>query len=297
MHKFERVPVDKKVLMTVWGLANQDVYRKIGNLFDTSRGSAQKCIMEVCCAVAKYLKPVYIRLPAATQCFAIASETEQKYGLPGVCGSLDGTHIPVKPPSGDRDSFINRKGFPSVNVLAVCDNKLQFTYVYADRAGSVHDARVLRVSSLGNMLETGAWPSSGEDGLHLLGDSAYPLLPNLLVPYRDNGYLTDVQRRYNALHSSARSVVERAFGRLKGKFRRLKGIDATRTRNALHMIEAAFTLHNFILHHEEDIDNSDEDGEDDTDVTVDRGLNDSHMGTAVARQRAKEKRDRIASSL
>jgi len=52
-----------------------------------------------------------------------------------------------------------------VNVLAVCDNKMHFTYVYADRAGSIHDARVLRVSSLGDMLETGVWPSSGEDRL------------------------------------------------------------------------------------------------------------------------------------
>jgi len=74
------------------------------------------------------------------------------------------------------------KGFASVNVLAVCDNKMRFTCVYAARAGSVHDAHVLRVSSLANMLETSAWPSSGENSLHLLGDSAYTLLPNLLVP-------------------------------------------------------------------------------------------------------------------
>jgi len=79
----------------------------------------------------------------------------KKYGFPGVCGCIDGTHILAKPPSWDRDSYINRKDFPSVNVLAVCDNKMHFTYVYADRAGSVHDARVLRVSSLGGMLETG----------------------------------------------------------------------------------------------------------------------------------------------
>jgi len=52
---------------------------------------------------------------------------------------------------------------------------------------AVYDARVIRVSSLGNVLKTGAWPSSGKNSLHLLSDSAYPLLPSLLVPYRDNG--------------------------------------------------------------------------------------------------------------
>ena len=57
------------------------------------------------------------------------------------------------------------------------------------------------------------------------------------MPFRDNGYLTEAQRKFNATHSSAHSIVERAFGRLKGKFRRLKGTDATCTRNALQMIE------------------------------------------------------------
>jgi len=90
------------------------------------------------------------------------------------------------------------EGFASVNVLSVCDNKIHFKYVYAARAGSVHDAHVLRVSSLGNMLEASAWPSSGENNLHLLGDSAYPLLPNLLVPYRDNGYFREDTMHYIA---------------------------------------------------------------------------------------------------
>jgi len=35
-------------------------------------------------------------------------------GFPGVCGFIDGTDIPVKPPSWDRDSYINRKDFPGV---------------------------------------------------------------------------------------------------------------------------------------------------------------------------------------
>ena len=55
MHKFERVAIEKKMLITIWELANQDVYWEIGNLFDTSRGGAQRCIMEVCSAVTDNL--------------------------------------------------------------------------------------------------------------------------------------------------------------------------------------------------------------------------------------------------
>ena len=38
---------------------------------------------------------------------------------------------------------------------------------------------------------------------YLLWDSAYPLLPRLLVPHRDNGHLTAKQRNYEFLQSSS----------------------------------------------------------------------------------------------
>ena len=79
-HKFERMPVEKKVLMSVWDLAKQNVYRKFGNLFDTSRGGVRKCMIEACCAIAVHLKPVYIQLPTVPQSTTITDETEQKHG-------------------------------------------------------------------------------------------------------------------------------------------------------------------------------------------------------------------------
>ncbi|WAR04915.1 hypothetical protein MAR_020284 [Mya arenaria] len=55
---------------------------------------------------------------------------------------------------------------------------------------------------------------------HVLGDSAYPNLTWLLIPFtfRDTGNLTPVQKKYNLTHSAIRSTVERAFGLLKGRF-------------------------------------------------------------------------------
>lgn len=278
--------------MTVWTLANQDTFRSIGNLFGMSRGGAHWCVFQVCRAIAS-VKSEYIKWPSTEDYPASASAFDRKYGMPNVVGCIDGTHIPVKAPANDRDSYMNRKGYTSINVLAVCDEGMRFTYVYADRAGSVHDARVLRVSSLGHDLVSDTFLDDGK--YHLLGDSAYPLLPTLLVPYRDNGHLTQEQRRFNTIHSSARSIVERAFGRLKGKFRRLRGIDATCLKNALLVIEASFVLHNFILgYDEEKEDYSCEMELGDDEVTCGH---DAAIGGSSLKLVAQAKRDQIAKML
>ena len=54
-----------------------------------------------------------------------ASGFERKYGIPNVVGCIDRTHIPVKMPANDRDSYMNRKGYTSINVLAVCNESIR----------------------------------------------------------------------------------------------------------------------------------------------------------------------------
>lgn len=51
----------------------------------------------------------------------------------------------------------------------------------------------------------------------IVGDAAYPLLPWLLKPFVGN--LTEDEESFNCYISTARIVVENAFGRLKGRWR------------------------------------------------------------------------------
>ena len=47
----------------------------------------------------------------------------EKGGFPGVIGCIDGTHIRIQGPSAHESDFVNRKGFHSINVQAICDHR------------------------------------------------------------------------------------------------------------------------------------------------------------------------------
>ena len=234
------------MLLTIWTLANPEAFRTVADRFGmTNRGLAHYCFINICRRLKCDLYPSVVVWPSASDCSTAVNEFEARYGFPGVVGCIDGCHIPVKAPSGDRDSYICRKGFPSVNLMAVCDHRKKFIYTYSDSPGSAHDSNVLHASELGIKLTEDRLFVNDEH--HLLGDSAYPLLPSLIVPFRDNGHMSPLEMRFNTIHSTARSVVERAFGLLKGKFRRLKGLDVTRTDLAPMIIDASCALHNVCL--------------------------------------------------
>ncbi|KAI4795467.1 hypothetical protein KUCAC02_031401 [Chaenocephalus aceratus] len=85
------------------------------------------------------------------------------------------------------------------------------------------------------------------EGMHIIGDSAYPLLPQLMRPYRDNGHLTARQRRFNQKLNVARVVIEHTFGLLKTKFRRLKCLYMKNIANISTAVTARCILHNMCL--------------------------------------------------
>ena len=53
-------------------------------------------------------------------------------------GAIDGTHIPVVMPASKQIPYIGRKGFPTQNVMAVCDFNMCFTFAWAGWEGSTY---------------------------------------------------------------------------------------------------------------------------------------------------------------
>ena len=85
----------------------------------------------------------------------------------------------------------------------------------------------------------------------LIGDSAYPINAWLMKPFCNNPSLTPQQKRYNYRLSRARTVVENAFGRLKGRWRRLMKRNDMHTKHIPVVISACCILHNLCEVHGE----------------------------------------------
>ena len=70
-------------------------------------------------------------------------------------GAIDGSHIPIIAANEDTNDYYNRKQFHSVVLQGVADVQGCFVHVSAGYTGSIHNARVLRMSSLINEVENG----------------------------------------------------------------------------------------------------------------------------------------------
>ncbi|KAI0230394.1 hypothetical protein LSAT2_019259 [Lamellibrachia satsuma] len=98
--------------------------------------------------------PNHVRLPNQRQADRMKAKFYYTNGFPNVVGSIDGTQICIQAPSENEHAFINRKGYHSINVQVMCDEDLLFINYIAKWPGSVHDARVLRESSLFDAFES-----------------------------------------------------------------------------------------------------------------------------------------------
>ncbi|KAL0544437.1 hypothetical protein IC582_019552 [Cucumis melo] len=174
-----------------------------------------------------------------------------KRPVPNCLGALDGTYIKVNVPAGDRPTFRTRKGEIATNVLGVCDTKGDFVYVLAGWEGSAADSRILRDAiSRQNGLQV-------PKGYYYLCDAGYPNAEGFLAPYRGQRYHlqewrgaanapTNAKEYFNMKHSSARNVIERAFGVLKGRWAILRGKSYYPLQVQCRTILACALLHNLI---------------------------------------------------
>ncbi|CAL9708123.1 unnamed protein product [Knipowitschia caucasica] len=205
-----------EVLIYVYWLAHGLSYRVVSRVFSIPRSTVHRVVHRVAQFIWNNLHRA-ISFPKMADIDAVSNGFAELAGTPllnKAVGAIDGCHVRIKPPSLHRLDYLNYKGFYSIQMQAICDHTGKFLDIFVGYPGSVHDTRILKNSSF---YLARRYPPS----YFILGDGGYPCLEGpiaLITPYREpvNGR---AQRKFNYHLSRARSIVERAFGIMKTRWR------------------------------------------------------------------------------
>uniref|UniRef100_A0A9I9ECF6 Retrotransposon protein n=1 Tax=Cucumis melo TaxID=3656 RepID=A0A9I9ECF6_CUCME len=151
--------------------------------------------------------------------------TDQRWKCFENClGALDGTYNKVNIPAADRPTFRTRKGKITTNVLGVCNIKGDLRRIrsrLADSTGCPCTTQRIASAKGGQRYRLQEWRGAGN------------------AP-------TTAKEYFNMKHSSARNLIERAFGLLKGHWEILRAKLYYPLQVQCRIILACCLLHNLI---------------------------------------------------
>ncbi|XP_055715016.1 putative nuclease HARBI1, partial [Phlebotomus papatasi] len=152
-----KIPLALKVLVALNFYCSGSYQKRLGQDFLTclSQASVSRIITQISRLIAEKLLNKYVTFPTTmAEVERVKTRFQEKYGIRGVIGVVDGTHIRL---SGlnhlTAHSFLGRKRYHSLNVMMVCDADCFITSVNANFPGSVHDSHIWRMSTLSTYLE------------------------------------------------------------------------------------------------------------------------------------------------
>ncbi|XP_017487762.1 PREDICTED: putative nuclease HARBI1 [Rhagoletis zephyria] len=198
--------ISHQVALCLYKIASCAEYRVVGDVFGVHKSTVHKYFHLVINAILQ-LRAEYLYFPKLEEAKTIAIAFQKITNIPNIIGAIDGTHIPILPPSDGYQDYVNRKGWPSIVMQAVVDNNYIFRDVSIKFPGSTHDATVFRESGLykysSQMIPNYYTDVNGmQTPMMLIGDPAYPLLPWLMKPY--TGHLEPEEESFNCYLSSGR---------------------------------------------------------------------------------------------
>ena len=231
------LPNTLRILITLRFLATGSFLSVISDIFNVHQSTVSRIINEIVSALVN-LAPLFLNFPSGQTAQAVKRSFYDLGGFPGVLGAVDCCHIRIQAPKSEsKQSYICRKGYPSINVQAVADTNYMFLNIVARWTGSVNDSRIFRNSGLCSEFETGV--HSG----YLLGDSGYGSKHFFMTPFLKP--ITAAQKRYNIAHKKTRVVVEQMFGQWKRRFHCLHAeIRLPNPETICQVITACAVLHN-----------------------------------------------------
>ncbi|POW20018.1 hypothetical protein PSHT_03987 [Puccinia striiformis] len=225
LRRGDPLSVEAQVAVGLYRLRHGSTYVTIGHIFNIGKETTDNASARFVTAVLAKFRIKAISFPHlnnTSQWAEIEESFENKHGIPGIVGAIDGTHVPLRKPPNDRwKSYINRKSWASIVFQCVVDGE-----------GNFRNVHLTTIPTIQHFLS----PCQKDLGCH-----------------RANGwdmYLSTVanpaNEDFNFIHSLTRMIVEQAFGRLKNRFRILLHAQLARPIRARKNAFACMVLHNML---------------------------------------------------
>jgi hypothetical protein len=168
----------------------------------------------------------------------------------GVIGAIDGLAIKIRCPTlsdeiADPGNYYCRKGFYALNAQVICDKFRRVLWISTGHKGSTHDSTAFLGTDLYKLLKERC-EYLLEHGLFLVGDTAYPLLTFLMVPFPKANAGSE-EDAFNFWLSNSRIQIECTFGENVmrwGIFWRKMSFDLFTVGK---IVNAAFLIHNYLI--------------------------------------------------
>ncbi|XP_028394515.1 protein ANTAGONIST OF LIKE HETEROCHROMATIN PROTEIN 1-like [Dendronephthya gigantea] len=244
----DAISAHEKLSLTLRFLAAGASYRDLAYSFRIPASTISQIVPEVCRALYECLC-----VPSSReQWLKIAKEFEEKWQFPHCVGAIDGKHVNIRAPPNTGSDYFNYKNHFSIVLLGVADANAQFIAFQLGDAGSQSDGGIFKHGSLSSLCKSELFPqpsclpgTSLAVPYYLIGDEAFALDVNLQKPYPHRSAMGD-EKVYNYRLSHARRIIENAFGIMCSRFRVLLCTLELDVPNAMQVVCACVTLHNFL---------------------------------------------------
>ena len=215
----EPIPPDFRLAITIYKLARGDYIYTIGEMCGLAKSTVCVIVTETCSAIINTLRDDTVKkyFPTSRDDF---QESMAKFGeewqFPYAFAAVDGSHLPIKCPKGGAQAmkqYFNFKGFYSIVLMALVDAEYRFIWASVGAPGNTHDSTLMQSTELWDRIVAGNVIPNIVQQIDIppliLGDGAF----------HGDAVFPEDKRYFNYRHSRARLVTERAFGRLKSRFR------------------------------------------------------------------------------
>lgn len=247
--------VEKQVAIAMRRLASGEAQVSVGGAFGVGQSTVSQVTWRFIESMEERAKH-HLQWPEPERMAQIKNEFEAVFRLPNCCGAIGATHIIMTLPAVESShDWCDQESNYSMFLQVIVDHEMRFLDIVTGWPGSMTISRLLKCSGFYKLCESGRRLNGplkisaerAEIREFIVGDSAYPLLPWLMIPYASKG-LSSPMTTFNVKHKAVNLLATRALSQLKGVWRILNKVMWRPDKHKLpSIILVCCLLHNIIV--------------------------------------------------